>query len=128
MKKAFLLALLIGFTSALVFAQTEEIKKINEEEYSQVEYSVLESLGPQYLSSLETTLTELDWGLNNHEEFNALHEESTLVSEVYVYSADDFRLIHYHNGDVHDVDLEQIAQKADLLMNSDGTYYYVLRD
>lgn len=127
MKKLSILALLL-LTSVFVFAQTEEIKKINEEEYSHEEYSVLESLGPQYLSSLEVTLTELDWGLNNQVEHDALHEESTRVSEVYVYSSEDFRLIHYHNGDVHDVDLDQIAQKADLLMNSEGTYYYVLRD
>lgn len=128
MKKLSILTLLFTFAFTFIFAQTEEIKKINEEEYSHAEYSVLEALGPQYLSSLEATLTELDWGLSQHEENSALNEESTLVAEVYVYSAEDFRLIHYHNGEVHDVDLNQIAQKADLLMNSEGTYYYVLRD
>ncbi|OHX67222.1 hypothetical protein NH26_13155 [Flammeovirga pacifica] len=114
--------------SSMLFAQTDEIKKLNAEEYSQDEYLILEMLGPQYTMSLEKTISELNWGLASHIEDEALLEETTKVSEVYVYSAEDFRLVHYHNGDVHNVDLDQIAKKADLIMSSEGTYYYVLRD
>ncbi|AZQ64106.1 hypothetical protein EI427_18285 [Flammeovirga pectinis] len=121
------LLLVILFCSLSLLAQTEEIQKISEQEYSQDEFTALEKLGPHYLSSLEVTLHELNWGLENHENV-ALQEEIVKVSEVYVYSAEDFRLIHYHNGDVHDVDLDQIAQKADLLMNNEGIYYYVMRE
>ncbi|WP_139263049.1 hypothetical protein [Flammeovirga pacifica] len=125
--KAICTALLI-LMSSMLFAQTDEIKKLNAEEYSQDEYLILEMLGPQYTMSLEKTISELNWGLASHIEDEALLEETTKVSEVYVYSAEDFRLVHYHNGDVHNVDLDQIAKKADLIMSSEGTYYYVLRD
>ncbi|NLR92861.1 MULTISPECIES: hypothetical protein [Flammeovirga] len=127
MKTTFLFTTLL-LASSLLFAQNKELEKINAQEYSHEEYSVLESLGPHYVQNLEHTLDELDWGITNYNENEALKDEITKVSEVYVYSSEDFRLVHYHNGDVHDVDLDQIAQKADLIMSSEGTYYYVLRD
>ncbi|ANQ50441.1 hypothetical protein KMW28_00705 [Flammeovirga yaeyamensis] len=125
--KAFFTAFLLLIGSVL-FAQTDEIKKLNSEEYSPEEYSILEMLGPEYTVNLEATISELDWGLGAQMENEALKDEVTKVSEVYVYSAEDFRLVHYHNGDVHNVDLDQISKKADLIMSSEGTYYYVLRD